>query len=113
MIFEEIQPIILGTTPNDGTGDKIRVGGGKINSNFTELDKRTRACAYGKLTLFMKGNQDGVANEGLNAEKGDIFRGQISASTVYLAALWKGNDLDDVEDFIPILQVEIDEENRQ
>ncbi len=27
----------LGSSPNDGNGDTIRVGGGKINDNFTEL----------------------------------------------------------------------------
>jgi len=31
------QTILLGTTPNDGTGDKLREGGEKINDNFTEL----------------------------------------------------------------------------
>jgi len=31
------QSILLGTTPNDGTGDKLRDGGDKINDNFTEL----------------------------------------------------------------------------
>lgn len=30
------QTINLGTTSNDGTGDTLRSGGGKINSNFTE-----------------------------------------------------------------------------
>lgn len=32
-----IESIIVGTTPNDGTGDSLRVGAIKINSNFTEL----------------------------------------------------------------------------
>lgn len=36
------QPIDLGTTPNDGTGDPLRGGGGKINEMFTEV--------YGLLT---------------------------------------------------------------
>lgn len=31
------QNISLGTTPNDHTGDSLRVAGGKINSNFAEL----------------------------------------------------------------------------
>ncbi|CAB4124370.1 Baseplate structural protein Gp9/Gp10 [uncultured Caudovirales phage] len=31
------QTINLGTTPNDGTGDKLRVALGKVNNNFTEL----------------------------------------------------------------------------
>jgi hypothetical protein len=31
------QTIGLGTTPNDGTGDTVRVAGDKINDNFDEL----------------------------------------------------------------------------
>ena len=31
------QELNTGTTPNDGTGDTLRVGAGKINSNFTEI----------------------------------------------------------------------------
>lgn len=31
------QTINVGTTPNDGTGDKLPVAFGKVNSNFTEL----------------------------------------------------------------------------
>jgi hypothetical protein len=29
--------VSIGAAPNDGTGDTIRVGGGKINDNFAEL----------------------------------------------------------------------------
>lgn len=32
-----LQTIGLGTSPNDGTGDSIRVAGDKINDNFVEL----------------------------------------------------------------------------
>ena len=38
--------IDLGTNPNDGTGDKLRVGGAKINENFTELYNRQRYGVY-------------------------------------------------------------------
>ena len=31
------QTINIGTSPNDGTGDSLRVAGQKINSNFTEV----------------------------------------------------------------------------
>lgn len=34
------QTIGLGSAPNDGTGDNIRVAGDKINDNFTELYAR-------------------------------------------------------------------------
>ena len=29
--------INTGAAPNDGTGDNLRVGGGKVNDNFSEL----------------------------------------------------------------------------
>src|SRR5699024_7134354 len=31
------QIVNIGTSPNDGTGDPLRVGGDKINDNFTEV----------------------------------------------------------------------------
>jgi hypothetical protein len=34
----EITPINLGTSPNDGTGDTLREGGSKINTNFSNLN---------------------------------------------------------------------------
>lgn len=37
------QTIALGTTDNDNTGDGLKAGGGKINSNFTELYNRAVA----------------------------------------------------------------------
>ena len=33
-----IEDINIGTTPNDGTGDSLRVAGQKINDNFAELE---------------------------------------------------------------------------
>lgn len=39
------QTIGIGSSPNDGTGDDLRTGGGKINANFTELYDRTKAFA--------------------------------------------------------------------
>lgn len=47
-------------------------------------------------------------------EKGDIFKCHPNASTIWLAAIWKGNDIEDIEnDFIPIAVYTIDEENQQ
>lgn len=40
------QTINLGTTADDGTGDSIRVGGDKINDNFTELYDAKRFGIY-------------------------------------------------------------------
>ena len=32
-----LQSLNIGTAPNDGTGDNLRVGGDKINDNFSEI----------------------------------------------------------------------------
>ncbi|MGZ0785857.1 tail fiber domain-containing protein [Pseudomonas saponiphila] len=39
-----IDPIHLGSAPNDGTGQNLRSGGQTINDNFAELDIRTGAA---------------------------------------------------------------------
>lgn len=39
-----IQPINIGSAPNDGTGQDLRSGGQIINDNFAELDTRTAAA---------------------------------------------------------------------
>lgn len=39
------QNINIGAEPNDGTGDNLRVAGGKINDNFTELYEAVAAAA--------------------------------------------------------------------
>lgn len=62
------QLIDLGTVANDGTGDDLRTGGGKINDNFTEL--------YAALTglLELKGSTDASANPNYPAaDKGDTY----------------------------------------
>lgn len=40
------QDINIGSSPNDGTGDSIRVGGDKINDNFIELYGKTGWAQY-------------------------------------------------------------------
>ena len=32
-----LQSLNIGTAANDGTGDNLRVGGDKINDNFSEI----------------------------------------------------------------------------
>lgn len=62
------QTINLGTVANDGTGDTLRVGGDKINDNFTEL--------YAGLVglLDFKGATDCSANPNYPAaSKGDFY----------------------------------------
>jgi len=53
-----------GSSANDGTGDTLRVGAGKINSNFTEL---YNILGGDSLTNAVRFNATGVEFEGSNA----------------------------------------------
>jgi hypothetical protein len=44
------QIIGIGTSANDGSGDKLRVGAAKINDNFTELYADVAALQAGAIT---------------------------------------------------------------
>jgi len=44
------QVIGIGTTANDGSGDKLRIGATKINDNFTELYADVAALQVGAIT---------------------------------------------------------------
>lgn len=49
------QSILLGTLPNDGTGDPIRTAFTKINANFTELYDRTVDLGSFKISSYSLG----------------------------------------------------------
>ena len=51
-----IEDIDIGTTPNDGTGDSLRVAGQKINDNFAELDTPLKLADI--FEVERDGNQD-------------------------------------------------------
>lgn len=55
-----IQPINIGSAPNDGTGQDLRSGGAVINANFQELDRR------------VDGKQDGSPHLSALAGAGDV-----------------------------------------
>lgn len=62
------QTVNIGTSPNDGNGDSLRVGGDKINDNFDEVylhlnTSSTVSVSGGTITLDF--NQSGV---------GDLFK---------------------------------------
>jgi hypothetical protein len=44
------QNINIGTAPNDGSGDKLRVAFGKAINNFNELYTRVQALETGQIT---------------------------------------------------------------
>ncbi|WP_122663497.1 hypothetical protein [Pseudomonas viridiflava] len=54
-----IQPINIGQTANDGSGESLREGGAKINANFAELDQRT-STAQGSADAATAGLADKV-----------------------------------------------------
>ena len=51
-----IQDINIGASPNDGTGDSLRVAGQKINDNFAELDTPLKLADI--FEVERDGNQD-------------------------------------------------------
>jgi len=51
-----IEDINIGATPNDGTGDSLRVAGQKINDNFAELDTPLKLADI--FEVERDGNQD-------------------------------------------------------
>ena len=51
-----IEDINLGSAPNDGTGDSLRVAGQKINDNFAELDTPLKLADI--FEVERDGNQD-------------------------------------------------------
>lgn len=56
------QNINIGTTANDGTGDTLRIAGGKINDNFSEI--YDHLGKYDTLSAGAKLDSDGVVFEG-------------------------------------------------
>jgi hypothetical protein len=50
-----LQTLNVGTTVNDGTGDPLRTGMIKVNSNFTEVGSRLAALEGAALTLITSG----------------------------------------------------------
>lgn len=50
------QIINIGTSPDDFTGDNLRVGGDKINDNFTELYDRTDIGSTSSTTALTSGD---------------------------------------------------------
>jgi hypothetical protein len=65
-----IDNIIIGTTPNDKTGDTLRIGATKINANFDELDTRTATTISGS---------DQVSGSFVNLD-GDTMTGDLTIS---------------------------------
>lgn len=67
---------------------------------------------YGEMTFIGKGVTNGVPNTALTEEMNDWFTGQVSPSRIWLRAKWKGNDLSDLGDYIPIAVYIIEDENQ-
>ena len=65
------QLINLGTLPNDGTGDNLRIGGDKINDNFNEIYS---AIGNGTTAIGTIKVQDQTSTELTLSAKGDVFR---------------------------------------
>jgi len=77
-------PINLGTNPDDGTGDPIRTGGTKINTNFTNLNTdKLENSLFNENTILATDTDDTPAplTVGLSTFVGRRASGNISALT--------------------------------
>lgn len=79
-----IQDINIGASPNDGTGDSLRVAGQKINDNFAELD------APLKLDEIFEVERDGNQNIIKTISKYDL---QVPAESIEIGNAIKISDL--------------------
>lgn len=75
------QIIDLGTGPNTGSGEGIRIGGIKINDNFTELYNRVQALESGGTTP--EGIMRTKLSESCNGGTGQVISFSSQFSSVY------------------------------
>jgi hypothetical protein len=98
------QVINIGATANDGTGDTLRESQRKARENFSEL----YSSFIMPVSTSFKFLQKGFGNTGLVYEVGDIFSGWKNDGTIrYSEAKWLGGDLNDSDNFLPLVQTEI------
>ena len=81
------QTILRGTNPNDGTGDNLRAGAGKINDNFDEI---YAAIGNGTTVNGTWRLQDDSSTEAIISANGEVLR--ILGGTAVDTAI-SGNDL--------------------
>jgi len=75
-----ITPIFLGAVADDGTGDAIRTGGTKINTNFSNLNSDKLETALTDAFIFV-GNGSGIATGvAMSGEASIINTGAITLS---------------------------------
>jgi hypothetical protein len=82
------ETIAVGTTPNDDTGDTLRAGGVKINSNFSKAVEGPASSTDGRFALF-DGTDGKLLKVGTRLEA-DLVAGPASA-TGNTVAVFDGN----------------------
>lgn len=80
-----LETIALGTAANDHTGEKLRIGGSKINANFTKIAKEINTTIYGVYHIFKDQANNNPVNYSV-VESNDIILGR-----------WSGTAFDDGE----------------
>lgn len=99
------QIINIGASANDGTGDTLRESQRKAKENFAELYAIVVPdIAFNNFKFLQKG----YGNVLPSYEIGDIFSGWKNDGTIrYAEAKWLGGDLDNSDNFLPLVQTEI------
>ncbi|WP_053156586.1 pyocin knob domain-containing protein [Pseudomonas protegens] len=84
-----IDPVNIGSTPNDGSGHDLRSGGAIINANFAQLDART-AAAQAKADAAVPGSELGARVRSTTlAGLGSLVNAAIVATDTVLQAFAK------------------------
>jgi hypothetical protein len=73
------QTINIGAAPNDGTGDKLRVAGDKINDNFTELYAGKANTSHAHDIASVTGLSDALAAKAASSQAEEQISGFIAS----------------------------------
>ena len=88
-----LETIGLGAAPNDDTGDPIRTGGQKMNSNFGKLFDITNRIEEGLLTVYRYPGNPNIAF----VEQKDLVQGiiEVSGTKYFIKAQYNTGDISD------------------
>lgn len=91
-----LEQINVGAAPNDNTGDKIRDGGIKINTNTTKIGNLLNKIDIGKVEVFK--DVDGPGDIA-NIAQDDVIQGIIKVSGIKYFIFSKYSGVGSVTDY--------------
>lgn len=91
-------PISVGAAANDKTGDKLRTGGQKINSDIAKLFILAKTIQSGVMLIFKHPGNNIDANQGI-LEVGDAVKGWFSSVLFIEFATYTGGSPGDINSY--------------